>query len=247
MQLQELKELGLTPGMSKVYASILESGIATLNRIQEVTGLERRGIYDIISKLIEKGLITYTVERGKKTYKCTHPNKLLEEIKSRQQSLQALEKKVPDIIALFNATKPEIRAEVYRGNEAIKAMLNEALSYKATYWIGGNSGVESTPLRYWFKHWMTRRVGKKQMMYDLVDYGTMLDGLNPGDMAAHKKNYYKYCQLPRALSSPMVIFIFGNKVAQILWSAKSFAIVIESKEVKDSFMRYFHHFWKEPW
>ena len=41
----------------------------------------------------------------------------------------------------------------------------------------------------------------------------------------------------------MVIAVFGNKVAQILWSKQSFAFVIESDEIKDSFMRYFHYFW----
>jgi len=44
----------------------------------------------------------------------------------------------------------------------------------------------------------------------------------------------------------MVIVIFGNKVAQIIWSEQSFAFIIESPKVKESFMKYFHHFWKKP-
>jgi hypothetical protein len=84
-------------------------------------------------------------------------------------------------------------------------------------------------------------------MYDLVDYGTWLKGLEPSDVKAHRDNYYKYCQLPKDLQSPMVIAIFGNKVAQILWKEQSFAFILESKEIKDSFMKYFNYFWKEPW
>ena len=42
----------------------------------------------------------------------------------------------------------------------------------------------------------------------------------------------------------MVIIIFGNKVAQVLWSKQSFAFVLESAELKESFMKYFHYFWK---
>ena len=247
MQLQELKELGLSEGQIAVYSAVLELGISSLNKIHEKTGIERRNIYDILNKLIEKGLIAYTVESGKRTYQCTHPNILLEEIKKKEKSLQELEMKVPQIKSLFDLSKPEIRAEIFRGNEALKALLEEALEYKASYWIGGNSGVESTPLKNWFKHWMDRRVERKHVMYDLVDHGTFLEGLNIGDIKTHKKNYYKYCALPKELKSPMVIVIFGNKVAQILWSKQSFAFVLESEEIKESFMKYFEYFWKEPY
>jgi len=43
----------------------------------------------------------------------------------------------------------------------------------------------------------------------------------------------------------MVILIFGNKIAQILWSEQSFAFVLESAEIKESFMKYFHYFRKK--
>ncbi|NQU97982.1 hypothetical protein HQ533_00805 [Candidatus Woesearchaeota archaeon] len=247
MDLEELKELGLSDGQIAVYQAVLELGISSLGKIQEKTGIERRNIYDILNKLIEKGLITYTVEKGIKTYQCTHPNKILEEIKKKELSLKKLENQIPKIKDLFNLSKPEIRAEVFRGNEALKALMDEMLEYKETYWIGGNSGVETIPLKNWFGHWMKRRVEKKRMLYDLVDHGTFLEGLEPHDIKTHKKNLYKYCQLPKDLRSPLIMVVFGNKVAQILWSKQSFAFVLESEEIRESFMKYFHYFWKDPW
>ena len=247
MNLEELRELGLSNGQIAVYSAILEIGVSSLNKIQEKTGIERRNIYDILNKLIEKGMISYTEERGKKVYQCTHPRKILEEIKKRQIKLQELEKKIPDVNNIFNLSKTEIRAEVYRGNEAIKAILNEALDYRESYWIGGNSGVENTPLKNWFKHWMRKRADKKHLMHDLVDYGSYLEGFKPSEIKKHKKYYYKYCELPKDLCSPMVILIFGNKVIQILWGKQSFGFVLESEEIKESFMKYFNYFWKDPW
>ena len=81
VNLENLKELGLSEGQISVYSAVLELGISTINKIQEKTGIERRNIYDILNKLIEKGLISYTLEKGKRTYQCTHPNKIREEIK----------------------------------------------------------------------------------------------------------------------------------------------------------------------
>jgi len=249
MNLQNLKELNLTNGEIKVYEAVLELGISSLNKIQEKTGIERRNIYDILNKLIEKGLISYTIEKGKRTYQITHPNKLKEEIEKKEDQLKQLKHQIPDITDFFESKKPKIKAEVYRGKEAIKSLHDESLQYKEQYWIGGNSGVEHAvdpEMKIWFQHWMKKRAKNKTWLYDLVDYGTWLEGLEPNKKEIHKKEYYKYCQLPKNLRSPMVIFIFGNKVAQILWSKQPFAFVLESKEIKESFMKYFHYFWKEP-
>ena len=245
MELENLKELDLSDGQVKVYSAVLEIGTANLNSIHEKTGIERRNIYDILNKLIERGLISYIIEKGKRTYQCTHPNKILEEIRTKQLALKKLEQEMPQIKGLFDLSKPEIKAEVYRGNESMKALLNEVLEYPSSYWIGGNSGVENTSLKNWFKHWMQIRVEKRCKMYDLVDYGTYLEGLKPQDKMQHKKNYYFYQSLPKELKSPMVILIFGNKIAQILWSEQSIAFVLESAEIKESFMKYFHYFRKK--
>lgn len=248
MNLDQLKEIGLSPGQINVYSAVLELGNCRISEIHEKTGLERRVIYDIINKLIEKGFITYTLEEGTKTYQCTSPNNLKEEIENKQKKLEQLHQKISEISKAYSLSRPKIRAEVYRGNNAMKALLEEGLEYEATYWIGGNSGVEAdagADMRLWFKKWTDRRVELKRFMYDLVDYGTSLEDFPPNDVERHKKFYYKYCSLPKELQSPMVVIIFGNKVAQVLWSKQSFAFVLESEEIKESFMKYFNCFWKE--
>ena len=249
MKLEFLRSIGLSDGEIKVYSAVLELGISSLQSIHEKTAIDRRNIYDILNKLVEKGLISYTVEKGKKTFQITHPTKIvsyLDEKKSQiEEQQKEVEKKIPDLVSIFNEKKVKIRAEVFRGNESMKALLNEILEYKCSYWIGGNSGVEKINLNIWFKHWMKKRVEKKHVIYDLVDFGTHLEGLEPDKKEIHKKNYYKYCELPKHLSSPLIMVIFGNKVAQILWSEQSFAFVLESKEIRKSFMKYFKYFWKD--
>ncbi|MFA5796608.1 MAG: helix-turn-helix domain-containing protein [Candidatus Woesearchaeota archaeon] len=247
MQLENLKELGLSDGQIRVYSALLSLGTSSLGGIQEKTSIERRNIYDILNKLIEKGLVSYIAENGKKSYQCTHPNNIIEDIQEKQKKLEQLQTQVPSMIAFYEQVKVDIHAEVFRGNDAIKALLMDVLNYKESYWIGGNSGVERTSLKFWFGHWMKKRVERKHLMYDLVDHGTFLEDLKPTDIKTHRKNYYKYCSLPPQLSSPMIMIIYGNKVAQLLWQKKPFAFVMESKEIKESFMKYFNYFWKEPY
>src|SRR3989338_1950444 len=251
MDLTGLKELGWSEGEVRVYAAVLESGIGSLNKIQEKTGIERRNIYDILNKLIEKGFVSYTLEKGKKTYQCIHPGKIREEIRRRTTALRKLEEKIPEVEDLFAAHKPSIRAEVYRGNEGIKALLEEGLEYGESYWMGGNSfeDYQAVPkgLQIWWENWMKRRAQAKHLMHALVSYGTHLKGLKPGDVEEQKKQCYKYCALPKGLNTPMVLIVFGDRVAQVLWSAQSFAFVLESEKMRDSYLKYFKYFWKAPW
>lgn len=249
MDLETLKELGLSDGQIRVYTVIIELGISSLNKIQEKTGIERRNIYDILNKLIERGLVSYTIESGKRVYQCTHPSKLLEEIKQKEENLEKLKNEIPDIKELYNISRPDIKAEVFRGNESIKTLLNEILEHKESYWLGGNSfeyyNSVTKSLQIWFENWMKRRAEKKHWMHDLVSYGTWLEGLEPDKKKKHKEKYYKYCSLPKDIYSPMVIVIFGDKVAQILWAKQPFAFIMDSKKIRESFMKYFNHFWKE--
>jgi sugar-specific transcriptional regulator TrmB len=62
MELNYLKELGLSKGQIEVYGAVLDLGIGTINKIQEKTGIERRNIYDVLDKLVEKEPINVLIQ-----------------------------------------------------------------------------------------------------------------------------------------------------------------------------------------
>lgn len=258
MNLSYLQKIGLSSGETKVYGAVLELGISTLGKIQEKTGIERRNIYDILNKLIEKGLISYTTEKGKKTFQATHPSKIFSLLDEKKKAVEEVKSEIKPHLAeleeLYNQSKAVPSAEIFRGAEAIKALLEEVLEHKESYWMGGNSfenfSAPKSLQEWWFHNWMARRAEQKHLMYDLVSHGTFIkeiNGLEPDNIKSHKKLYYKCNDLPKGMFVPMVIIIFGNKVAQVQWGEQPFAFVIESKKIQESFMIYFKHFWKDPW
>src|SRR3990167_3700430 len=143
MNIEYLQKIGLTNGEIKVYSAVIELGFSSLNSIHEKTGIERRNIYDILNKLIEKGLISFIIEKGKKTYQITHPKKILSYLEDKRDKIYESEREIkshlPELISLYNQSKIEIRAEVFRGDESIKSLLTEILEYKESFWMGGNS------------------------------------------------------------------------------------------------------------
>ena len=234
MELPELGVLGLTKGEIKVYSAILHIGASTINNIHEKTGLERRAIYDIINKLIKKGLITYTVEKGKRTYQCSPPNKLKEEISYRKKELENFEKIIPKINIIYKSQKQKIHLEIFRGKEGIKSIFEDMLNYKNNYFIGGRwYAVKEMPI-FW-THYDKRRIKAKVTWHNLVLQDSPPTPTN---------QYVKVKVLPREFSgSPAIIFIYGNNVVHVIWSQNFFAFRMSSKEVADNYKKYFNYLW----
>jgi len=236
MKFQELKVLGLTNGEIKVYSAILNIGISTINNIHEKTGLERRAIYDIINKLIEKGLITYTVEKGKRTYQCAPPNKLKQEINKKKIEIKKFEDLIPGIEDIYKTSKPKINLEVFRGKEGIKAVFEEMLNYKNNFFIGGGYYIMDLLPHYW-PQYNKRRIKSGVKWHSLGRYETR-------QRKIPEKKLLEIRYLPKEFSgSPSVIFIFGNKIVNVLWGEEWFAFMIESKEIAENYKKYFKYLW----
>jgi hypothetical protein len=48
--------------------------------------------------------------------------------------------------------------------------------------------------------------------------------------------------LPKEFLSPMVIWVFGNKVAHVIWDSESI-FLIDNKQVADDYRNYFKMLW----
>ena len=126
MELSILRKIGISEGEIKVYSALLDLGKSPINKIHEKTGIERRNIYDILNKLIERGLATYVNENKKRFFQISHPSKIIGYIEEKKNQLEKTEeevkKDIPLIMEKFNIKKDSINAEIYRGYEGIKAV-----------------------------------------------------------------------------------------------------------------------------
>ena len=234
-----LKKIGLSDGEIKVYSALLDLGRSPVNKIHEKTGIERRNIYDIINKLIERGLVTYTIENKRRFFQVSHPNKIIGYIEEKKHDMDRtkveIEREIPLIIKRLESRKPEIKAETYRGTEGIKAVWEDMLNYKEIYWLGSGRYV---PIRFphFFANWNSRRIKSKVKMFNILRH--------------EMRNRTKIFQLehirflPIEFSkNPVVICIYGNKVVNFLYSEDLFAFSIESKELAENYKNYHKYLW----
>ena len=59
MEIETLKQFGLTTNEAIVYQTLLGLGPSLAGQISKKTGLHRRTVYDTTERLIKKGIIGY--------------------------------------------------------------------------------------------------------------------------------------------------------------------------------------------
>ena len=64
-----LHELGLSPNEAKVYETLLKIDEASVQEISDKSKVHRRNVYDSLSKLQEKGLVSEIFIRNEKNFK----------------------------------------------------------------------------------------------------------------------------------------------------------------------------------
>lgn len=235
-----LRKIGLSDGEIKIYNILLNGGMSPVNKIHEKAGMERRNIYDILNKLIGKGLVSYGIENKRRVFQLTHPNKMIGYIEEKKYDLDKVQdeikKIVPSIIQKFNSKKLEINAETYRGIEGVKSIWEDMLDYKIIYWIGSGRYVPKMA-PYWFINWNKRRVRLKVKFLNICRYEMQKEIKHP-----LKYEYLKF--LPKEFSgNPTVIGIYGNKTVNFIFDNNIFAFLIDSKGLADNYRAYHKYLW----
>lgn len=240
MDTKILEEIGLTPNESKVYVSLIGLGSSSATQIIQKTGLHRAVIYDLLERLIEKGLVGYAITGRKKFFEATNPQRLKEILEEKEQRLSEI---LPRLLEL-SKFQAKLDVKLYKGKEGIKNVFEDILRSKPKEWLSLGSGGETFKvLPYFLEHFHRARIKNK-----ILARGLLLN--NPvarkrGDALARMPlSEIRY--LPKTFITPTVINIYDKRVA--LYSVTEekipFIILVESKELSKSFREYFEWLWK---
>ncbi|MBW2963509.1 helix-turn-helix domain-containing protein [Candidatus Woesearchaeota archaeon] len=239
-----LKELGLSKNESKVYLALLKLGSDTILEISKKSNVHRANVYDVLGKLIEKGLASYVVKGGKRCYQATEPEKLLDILREHKEEIEKKEKMVSEILPKLAAIRPlfgkKSQVTILDGVEGIKNIFEQKIKDGAVnYVIGAYS--EPYILESYLQRWHRRRVKAKIMDKMLFKHGEKERAIE-----LNKLPYTECRSLPQqAFASPVAINIWGEKVALVIGlEEEPLAILIENKAIAKDFFEYFNLLWK---
>lgn len=240
MNTKILKEIGLTETEIKVYLALLSLGATSAGKVFQETGIHRKNLYDALNKLIGKGLVTYVKENKIKFFQAKNPENILNYIEEQKSKIEEkkdeIQKLIPELKSKFNSLTPEIEAEIYRGEEGIKAILKECLNYNEVLFIGATGDVENRLPYFWPNYNKKREKLKCKWKLLLVHESK--------NKPITKSKYYEYKVLPKILSGLNVIYIYGDYVANVLWLEKPLAFVTKHKELAKNYRKYFDYLWE---
>jgi len=239
-RLYNLLKIGLTVGEAKVYLALSELGSSTVGPIVKKAKVAYSNVYDILNRLIEKGIVSYITKSKTKHFQASSPINLIDYLDKKEKEIttqkQTLKKLLPQLESI-QAIKPQQEAEVFIGKKGLKTAYLKLLS---------DMGPKDEDL-FFYMH--EEEYAKESDLF----YLSMKDIIKKPNRGITNRYYKKspYLKQTSYLNIKYVDFpipgnieVCKNKVMLVSWKKPMIATLIHSQSIADNFRNYFNSVWK---
>jgi predicted transcriptional regulator len=235
-----LEDMGLSEAEAKVYLALLETGQTLAGPIIKQTGLHRGTTYQILQRLIQKGLVSYVIKAGKRYFEAVDPGRFLDILTEREESLKEI---LPSLRQKKEFGKLKQEVEVFSGYKGIKSVCDkmiEELKDGGEYFDFGVSGLFREAMGPYWDLWQKRK--KRFRIRAKCIFNEELKEKAPKLL----EDYYGEARFhPKEYSSPTDTIIYKDTVILFIWTAKPpIAVVIKNKENAEGYRKQFDLMWK---
>ena len=239
--IKALEKFGLSEKEAKLYLTSLELGEDTASNISIKSSLPRTLVYDILERLIDLGLISYSIKNNKKYFTASPPDELISILKEKEETIKEILPYLKDLQKAKAAKRPKV--EIYVGEEGMKTVMNDILrsnSKELLAYGSSRSSYEIMPL--FIEKWHKQRVENKIIMKIL--YNDTKEAKDKVKKFKESLLLAKHRFMPIKLESPTATLIYSNKVVLQSWTKEPFAVMIENEEMAKNQKKYFEELWK---
>jgi len=233
-----LEEFGLTRTEEKVYLALLRLGLSPAADIIKKTQLHRTTVYDVLYRLIEKGLASFIIQNKIKYYSTAKLSKFLDIASEEKKEAEEKQKLAKEIINKIKSIKEESKAkplaQIFIGNKGLKTIMSDIIETKEDFVEFGVEGKFEDELPIYTAHWAEQRRKKNIKAKIICTEGSQ----------APKWEMNKIKFVPEEYQSPATTLIYGGKVAIFIQEEPILIILIESKKLAQSYKNYFNLLWK---
>ncbi len=234
-ELIALREFGLSEKEATVYLTLLREGPSTVTPLISKTQLQRGSLYDILERLIEKGIVSYVIAANRKNFQAVDPKRLLALIEAKHQRI---EEALPSLLNLQK--KGDTSVYILKGRKAFKSLYLEVLKDKTVKMLMGAKGGLITALGdvFYSQFQEIRRNETKDKVLLVCS-----EKLRGSSFLAE----IPFCEVrfvPEELDTPSHTLVYGNRVIIHIFEETPIAIVIESEQVTKSYTNLFNNLWR---
>lgn len=238
MELSFLIELGLTEREAKVYVALLEVGPCRVGMLIKRSGVPGSKVYEMLDRLKERGLASSIVRDGRQVFSAEDPQVLVRDLDERRAHLTKTV--VPQLHALRNKERANRSSVVLEGLAAIKTIYERMLDLPQGEFIYvlGAPVVAQEKLGAFLLDFQKRRLKKGLRMKLIYVHEARQYGKSRERLPFTEVRYLKEGEL-----SPAWVDVFGDYVAIFTLSERPSAVLIEDKDIAQSFKTYFEATW----
>lgn len=240
----ELMKIGLSGGEAKVYLALLYIGESTVGLIVKKSGIAYSNIYEVLQRLIEKGLVSFIIKEKTKHFQVINPNYLYKFVEKKEKRIEqekaVLRKIMPSLVNIQKFIKERQEAEIFIGIKGVKTAYERLLE---------NSKKNDNFLFFYIPE---KEFTKEAdvLYYQLMNFYKKLNVKIKGiSNEEYRKSEFiikarfiemRYVNFPL----PCNIDIFQDGTLFITWAYKPTAFLIYSNDISEKFRNYFESIWK---
>jgi sugar-specific transcriptional regulator TrmB len=230
---EQLQQLGFTPNQIKVYLALFDLGQSKVGAIIKQTGLHRNIIYRALDDLEKRQLVFHLQKSGVAYYQTTSPEPLLAEVKAQEQVAS-------QVVRELSKRQTQTPAEVllFSGEQGIEELFQKVLEEGEDLYLIGANGEVAHRYPDIVERFEKERIKKKIKRHHLAIKETADTSFNELEQCEVK-------YLPAQFSSPNVTWVFGNKIAHVLWEQPEIVFFINNERIAQDYRKYFDLLWKE--
>jgi len=240
-----LEKSGLSRGESKVYLSLVELGVSSVGAIVAKSGVSTSKVYEILNRLIKKGLVSHVEREGVKRFSAENPEQIVELLSIKEKEIietkTELEKNLSKIYERINSAQKTAVTTIYEGFKGMKYVFDKSLDElkkgDIMYLFGVSESTEE--IRTYFYHYFKKQ-GKTGFKAKVIFDETAIE------KAKERKNKFtEFRFMPKGTITPATITVYHNKtIIEVGNPNYILTILINNKEISESFKKNFELLWK---
>jgi len=237
MDTSALQELGLTESEISVFLALLKLGPARAGEVIDSSSLQNPVVHRAFHSLIEKGIITYSIEGRIKYYQAIDPSLLLNLQDARKQRLESL---VPELKKLHSIKRNRTKATIHLGQRGVRELLNFLLDNCPNEFLAYGAPHKSLELLgdFFWKAFHKKRISRKitaRMIFhtSLAKRAQELNRLPRTEVRVTSKDFEELVET----------MIAGDKVAIVVYLENPIGVLIEEPLAAKSYREFFRLLW----
>jgi sugar-specific transcriptional regulator TrmB len=221
----------------------LKTGETTTGKIIEKAQISSGKIYEILDKLIKKGLVGFIIKEKTKYFQAANPERILDYVHEKEKELKnkerEIEKEIP-FLKNFKKIGTAHETTLFKGLKGIQTAIFEALDSISKKDVVLAMGVRSTKDEKYnilWEKWHNERIKRK------IPCNILFSDKGSEYYKLFKKMLHTSLKVVEGLT-PSAIDVIGDKVLIFTYEDEPSCLSITNDEIAKSFTTLFNTLWR---